>query len=191
MLEVVHFQRKRRGSGNHSIESIFKTVRDACPNDINITLQIPKFVSSGLIPRIYITIAALFQQKDVNHITGDIHFINLFQSKKKNILTIHDCGILKRSSGIKHRILKLFWFTLPAKKAHYITTNSNFTKQDLLTYINFPSQKIIPIYVMASPLYKFYPKTFNKDKPTILQLGTAINKNIHRVAQALNGINCK
>jgi glycosyltransferase involved in cell wall biosynthesis len=191
MIEVVHFQRKRRSSGNHSIESIFKTVVDFAPSDINITLQSPRFVSSGFLPRLYNTVAAIFQQKDINHVTGDIHYINLFQQTKKNILTVHDCGVLKRTTGLKHQIFKLLWFTLPAKKATIITTNSNFTKQDLLTYIDYAEDKIIPIYVMISHLYQPFAKPFNKSKPTILQIGTAVNKNIGRIAQALNGITCK
>ena len=106
-------------------------------------------------------------------------------------LAIHDCGILKRTTGIRHKIINFFWFTLPAQKANYITVNSNFTKDDLLNYIKFPKEKIVPIYVMISDLHKPFEKKFNKEKPIILQLGTAINKNINRVAQALNGINCK
>lgn len=191
MIEVVHYQRKRTGVGHHSIESIFKRVRDLQPSDINITLRYPRFVSNGIFKRLYNVFEAVFTQKDVNHVTGDIHFINLLQSKRKNILTIHDCGLLKRTSGVKHAIIKFFWFTLPAKKASIITVNSNFTKQDLLTYIKFPEDKVVPVYVMISDLYTPYPASFNKTKPVILQVGSAVNKNIVRVAQALKGIDCK
>ena len=190
-IEVVHFQRKRRAIGNHSIESIFKAVKLLQPNDIDISVEIPKFESSGFFKRYYIIIEAFFKQKDINHITGDIHFLNFLQTRKKNILTVHDCGILKRNVGLKQKLIQFLWFTLPAKKANIITVNSNYTKQDLLTYIKFPEQKIKVIYVFVPTVHKAFAKKFNKIKPTILQLGTAANKNILRIAQALKGINCK
>ena len=191
MIEVVHFQRKRRGEGNHSIESYFKDIRDLQPDDIRITPKILKFVSNDYLKRLYNAIEVIFYQKDINHNTGDIHFANIFLSKKKNILTIHDCGFLKRISGIKFKIIKYFWYTLPAKRTSIITVNSNYTKQDLLTYIKFPEERIKVIYIFVPVVHKQSPKVFNKEKPVILQLGTAVNKNIIRIAQALNGINCK
>ena len=191
MIEVVHYQRKRRTEGNHSIESYFKDIRDLQPNDIKITIKILKFVSNDYLKRLYNALEAIFYQKDINHNTGDIHFVNIFLSKSKNILTIHDCGFLKRISGIKFKIIKYFWYTLPAKRTSIITVNSNYTKQDLLTYINFPENRIKVIYIFVSVVHKPSPRLFNKQKPVILQLGTAVNKNIPRIAQALNGINCK
>lgn len=191
MINVVQFQRKRRANGNHSIESIFDGIRELQPKDIEIKKFVFSFQSSGIINRIAIVIQAFLQRQQINHITGDIHFANFLLPKKSNVLTIHDCGVLKRTTGIKHKILKYFWFTLPAKKAQIVTVNSNFTKQDLLTYINIPSHKIVPIYVFVPTIHRRNDKAFNKEKPTILQLGTAINKNIVRTAQALKGINCK
>lgn len=191
MINVVQFQRKRRANGNHSIESIFDGIRELQPKDIKIKKFVFSFQSSGIINRIAIVIQAFLQRQQINHITGDIHFANFLLPKKSNVLTIHDCGVLKRTTGIKHKILKYFWFTLPAKKAQIVTVNSNFTKQDLLTYINIPSHKIVPIYVFVPTIHRRNDKAFNKEKPTILQLGTAINKNIVRTAQALKGINCK
>ncbi len=191
MMEIVHFQRKRRETGNHSIESYFKTIRDLQATDINVSVKIPRYVSNGFFKRLYIAIESFFYQKDVNHTTGDIHFINIFLSKKKNILTVHDCGFLKRITGINFEIVKFFWYTLPAKKTNYITVNSNATKQDLLTYIRFPEEKIKVIYIFVPEVHKPNIKLFNKEKPVIFQLGTAPNKNIPRIAAALNGIACK
>lgn len=191
MIKVVHFQRKRRASGNHSIESYFKGICELKPVDIEIKTVIFKYLSSGFFRRILIVLEAFFKRQQINHITGDIHFANILIPKKTNILTIHDCGILKRVTGIKYKILKYFWFTLPTKKASIITVNSNYTKQDLLTYVNVPSKKIVPIYIFVPEIHQRSDKIFNKEKPTILQLGTAPNKNIIRTAQALKGFCCK
>lgn len=191
MINIVHFQRKRRKHGNHSIESYFLGIRNLQPCDIKITLKISTFTSKGVWRRLYNTVEAFFCQKDVNHITGDIHFVTTFLTKKKTILTIHDCGFLKRISGIKFRIVKFFWYTLPARKAQIITVNSNATKQDLLNYIDFPESRIKVIYIFVPDVHQRNIKEFNNEKPVIFQIGTAENKNIKRVAQALRGIRCK
>ncbi|MFY7964242.1 MAG: glycosyltransferase family 4 protein [Chitinophagaceae bacterium] len=191
MIQVVHFQRKKREQGNHSIESYFSTIRELQPSDINITTKISKYLSNGIWRRICDTIEAVFYQKDINHITGDIHFVGTLLTKKKNILTIHDCGSLKRLSGIRFKIIKFFWYTLPASRSNIITVNSNATKQDLLSYINFPAEKIKVIHIFVPIIHQPFLKQFNSQKPIILQLGTAHNKNIHRVAQALKDISCK
>ncbi|MBS4044374.1 MAG: glycosyltransferase family 4 protein [Chitinophagaceae bacterium] len=191
MIQVVHFQRRQRATGNFSIESYFEAIRNLQPQDIAVTKKEVSFFSNGFFKRLLIALEAFFNQKDVNHITGDIHFANLFFKKKRSILTIHDCGALKNKTGWKKQIIKSFWFTLPAKKANYITVNSNFTKQDLLQYISFPEEKIKVIYIFVPQIHQAVPKIFNKAKPTILQLGTAQNKNIARTAQALQGINCR
>ncbi len=191
MIEVVQFQRKRRTSGNHSFESYFKTIRELQPTDINISEKIFSYRSSGVLKRICIIIEALFSKKQINHITGDIHFANYLLPQKKTVLTIHDCGILKRKYGLRHKLLKYFWFTLPAKKSSVITVNSNATKQDLLNYINYPENKIKVINIFVPVEHQYSPNQFNKTKPLIFQLGTAPNKNIPRIAQALKGIECK
>lgn len=190
-IEVVHFQRKRRKTGNHSIESYFASIRELQPNDISITAKIFSNLSSGIINRVFICFEAYFNRSQINHITGDIHFANFFLTKKNTILTIHDCGILKRKKGILHNLIKFFWFTIPAKKSAVITVNSEATKNDLLSYIKFPKEKIIPIYIFVPEVHCYSYKDFNKTKPVILQIGTAPNKNIPRIAKALNGITCE
>ncbi len=189
-IEVVHFQRKQRPTGNHSIESYFSAIRTLQPTDIAITKKEVSFFSNGFLKRLFIVVEAFFSQQQINHITGDIHFANLLFNKKKSILTIHDCGALKDTTGFKFKLIKWFWFTLPAMKANYITVNSEATKQDLLQYISFPEEKIKVIYIFVPDIHQTKPKAFNKNKPTILQLGTASNKNIARTAEALKGINC-
>ena len=189
-IEVVHFQRKKRSIGNHSIESYFEAIRSLQPNDIRISKKEVSFFSNGLLKRLLIVLESFFYQKQINHITGDIHFANLLFNKKKSILTIHDCGALKDKTGLKYKIIKWFWFTLPAKKAAYITVNSEATKQDLLQYISYPKENIKVMYIFVPEIHQPQPKIFNKIKPVILQLGTASNKNINRTATALKGIHC-
>jgi glycosyltransferase involved in cell wall biosynthesis len=134
---------------------------------------------------------SFFNQGDVNHITGDIHFATLLLKKRKTILTVHDCVSVIRSTGLKRAVLKLFWFTLPLKKVQYVTVISEKTKEELLSLVSFPEERIFVIPDCISDQFKYVEKKkFNKRKPRILQIGTKTNKNLIRVCEALKDIPC-
>ena len=189
MIKVTHFNRKHKETG--SIENLFRTIRKFMPPNIDVTLFIPKYKSQGFYKRLYIIFQSYFHQGDINHITGDIHFISYLLKKKGTILTIHDCVALSLSKDLKHKILKFFWFTLPAKRVEYITVISEKTKYELLKYISFPEDKIFVIPNCISDNYHHIEqKNFNKIKPRILQIGTKDNKNLIRICRALKGESC-
>lgn len=191
MTEVVHFQRKPRAHGNYSLESYFKSIRELTPADIRIGLKLSRFESKGLWRRIYNVFEAAFSQKQVNHVTGDVHFLTLLLKRKKTLLTILDCGRLQELSGIRFKLFKYFWFTLPAKKSAYITVISKATREDLLQHIHYDPARIRVIYVNIPDLYRPSDKPFNEARPLILQVGTARNKNLERIIPALEGLSCR
>jgi glycosyltransferase involved in cell wall biosynthesis len=191
-IRVVYFQRKPRKAGNFSIESYFENLRKFLPTRMQASVLISRFESNGFFKRFYNALEAVFRQADINHITGDVHFLAIFLRKRKTILTVHDVAFIENAFGLKRKILQFFWLTLPARKVAYITTVSLSTKNQLLKFIPFfPPDKIFVIPVFIGSIFQPYPKPFNKEKPVILQLGTAFNKNIPRLAQALQGINCQ
>ncbi len=157
----------------------------------DVEVSICKYVSQGLFPRIYNIFEAAFRQRDINHITGDVHYINLFFNKSRSILTIHDCVFLKHPSPLARAVLKFFWLTLPSRRCAYITCISEATKKEILTNIKFPEDriKIIPT-VVKEDIFKFSVKEFNDLQPTILHVGTTPNKNLERVVAALKDIPC-
>lgn len=158
---------------------------------VSVEVFICPHISQGFLPRLRNTISAFFHQKDLNHITGDVHYLNLFFSKKKTVLTIHDLVFMKNPSALARKVLKLFWLTLPASKSAYITCISQATKEELLIHIDFPEEriKVIPT-VVEEQLFNFTPRNFNIACPVFLFIGTTPNKNLERVAQALKGIPC-
>lgn len=160
------------------------------PADINIKLCEAPVYSNGLIDRIKIILHAVKNQSEINHITGDIHFITPFLRRGKRVLTIHDCGQVHRSTGIKKAILKFFWFTWPCHSADLITVNSEYTKQDVLRLVFIPPDKIKVIYIFVPDVFKRFDKQFNPVKPRILQIGTAPNKNLVNTIPALQSIPC-
>lgn len=190
-MTVVHFIRKKRAFANYSIEGLYKSIREELKDNVNIEVVECPFYSNGFFRRLFNCIYAAFKQKDVNHVTGDVNYLNLFFRKDKNVITILDCGLLERLTGIKKKIAKLFWFTIPIARAKYVIAISQATKDEILKYVKCPPDKIKVIHVPVSPVFKRFDKEFNKQKPVILHLGTAPNKNLSRLIQALKGINCK
>ena len=187
---VSFFHRKPRSVGNYSVEFIFNDVRERLKDYINAKLIYSKYESSGLFKRIYNCIEAIFHQSEVNHITGDINYLGLFLNKKRTIQTILDCVHLTSSSGLKYHILRLFWLAIPARRAIYLTAISQSTKNEILKHVSCDPDKIKVIYVAISDRFQRSDKPFDKQQPRILQIGTAPNKNIPRLIQALEGIPC-
>jgi len=190
MYKLHYYQRKRRDGKNFSLEQIFEDLRNRFKGSYNVQKIEAPFVSSGLFKRLYNVIYAIFHQGDVNHITGDINYMNLFLSKKRNILTILDCGILHRTKGLRRVFLKLIWFQLPVWRSRYVTVISQATKDDLLSNINCNSEKVKVIYVPISQDFSFVSKEFNGASPRILQIGAAPNKNLSRLIEAVTDTPC-
>lgn len=188
-ISVVFFQRKPLPI-HKSLEFIFEDVRSRMPDYIQSITKVFRFYSKGVWQRLYIIWEAYRNQGDVNHVTGDVHFSTILLKRKKTLLTVHDCSMLSGSTGVKHRLLKYFWFTLPLKKSAVVTVVSKATKIELLKYTRYPESQVRIIPVAISPQFIYTPKSFNKT-PVILQVGTAFNKNIDRLIKALNGIDCR
>jgi glycosyltransferase involved in cell wall biosynthesis len=189
MLNVVYFFRKQL-QGAQSVERIFGDISSRLPSEISHSKFFCKYASSGFFRRLFNLIDSAFNQSDVNHVTGEVHFLTYFMRKDTVILTILDCYMMEKLTGFKRWIFWLFWLWLPEKRAKYITVISECTKQQLLRYIRCDPNKIKVIPCPLSPEFRKSPKIFNKC-PRILQVGTFENKNLNRVIQAIRDIDCK
>lgn len=189
MIRVTHYQR-RPNMADFSIERIFAVVREAMPGDILCRAAVSRVRSRGVIRRFYNALEAALRQGDVNHITGDVHYLALFLRKRRTILTIHDCGTLDRLAGWKRWLYGWLWFRLPIARSAVVTAISAATRDDLLRRFDVPSGKVRVIHDCIPPEFEPWPKTFDAAKPRILQVGTRANKNLQRVVQALKGIPC-
>jgi len=190
-MKVVFFHRKPRPNFNFSVENLFRQIREALPSTVDWEVKQLRYFSQGLFKRIYISLEAAWNQKGINHITGDINYIAIFLRKKKTVLTVLDVGFMKHPSTLARMVLRFFWIVLPVKRAGVITTISQSTKDELLKYVTTDPSRIKVIYVPISSSFVPSPKVFNKHEPTILQIGTKPNKNVPRLVQALKGIPCK
>jgi glycosyltransferase involved in cell wall biosynthesis len=189
-IRVAFFHRKPRALGNFSIETYFQQIREHLPQPFQpIYVEMP-YESNGLWRRLANAIYCFFKQEDINHITGDIHYVAAFLKKKKTVLTIHDCGSLHDTDGLKRKIMRYFWFSMPTTKSAIVTANSEATKTDIIAQTQCQSDKISVVYICVGQQFQAQSKVFNAKNPRILQLGTAPNKNLERLIPALKDIPC-
>ncbi|MBX9782013.1 MAG: glycosyltransferase family 4 protein [Chitinophagaceae bacterium] len=189
-MEVSYFFRKAR-SHAFSIESLFDNIQQ------QVKVQNQFKASKVVVPSIRNVMANIVaagqKQSDINHITGDIHYVSLGMKKRNTILTIHDCVFLTRFSkwDVKYWLFKFFWYQLPMMRANTITVISEKTKSELIKLTGVRAGKIKVVPNFFDPRFQFSPKVFNAECPRILQIGTKENKNIHNLAVALKGLRCE
>lgn len=181
------FFRHKRESTN-SIETVFDAI-DSCLQQPHENLLLPCQGASFEV----IIKNILFARKhrsNINHITGDAHYIAL-GTGRNSILTIHDVGSALKGNWMKRSFVKILWFYLPALVVKRITVISEFTRRELLKVVPFAENKITVIYNPFSNNLHFSPKAYINSKPVILHIGTKENKNLERVLQAVNNQNYK
>lgn len=191
-VRVHFFFRKPTTNGKFSIERLFGSIASHIDkNQFTVKFVYCPFASNGIFKRLALMIWAVSNQGDINHITGDINFLGLFMKKSKTVLTIHDSLSMNRLYGIKRFIYFLFWIKLPIFRSGVVTFISKSTLRETLLFTSIKKSKffVIPNCVTVEPSLK--NTLFNSQKPNILTVGTASNKNIHSIITALNGVKCK
>lgn len=192
-IKVIYFQRKPRPGFNYSIESIFNNVRKLLKNKIEYSIKYSSYYNDGYFSKFLNIIEAAFRQKKntINHITGEVNFLDILMHKKKVLLTIHDCRYVERKKGLQQKLIKRLYLKAPVKKAKYITAVSEITKAEIIRYTNCNSEKIKVIPNHVNEIFKPSLKIFNKQCPVILQVGAGENKNLLNLADALKDILCR
>lgn len=161
------------------------------PDRVECRAHVCPCVSNGFIPRLRNLLDAARHQAQVNHITGDVHYLALGLHKRRTLLTIHDCASLERLRGVRRTVFKWFWFDLPIRRSALVSVISESTRQELLRSVHCPPAKIRVVHNCLTGELVPSPKPFNEAEPAILHLGTAANKNLERLARALAGLPCR
>lgn len=136
-------------------------------------------------------LSAAYRQGDVNHITGDVHYLTLALKKKRTLITIHDCVSLERLRGLKLFVFRMLWYSLPVRQAKMVTVISEATRVELLRHVKCDPAKVRVVHCCVNSEFSPHPKAFNESEPVLLQVGTGINKNLERVIVALAGFKCR
>jgi glycosyltransferase involved in cell wall biosynthesis len=182
-LSITYYYREPRPTGQ-SIEGIFKLVKN-CLQD---KADIKEFYCTPGSRLKNIRNAGKFAC-EVSHITGDVNFLALGLRGKKVVLTIHDFGFYENPvhSKMVKSIYRLFWFYLPLKYVDIVTVVSEFTKQKLIQYFNFPVDRIRVIHDPVKPIFTYTKKEVINDPPRVLMIGTGKHKNLNNLIEAVKG----
>lgn len=187
MISVTYFYREPRKTGM-SIEGIFRLVKESLKGKV----EIREFYCDANLSRFKNTLNARKHAGALNHITGDVNFLALGLIGKKNILTVHDLGhydTLKNRNYLHHLIYKLFWYQYPLEYIDIVTVVSQFTKEKLIEYFNFPESKIRIIKDPVKPVFRYVKKEQLNTPPHILMMGTGKHKNLAGLIEAAKGTN--
>lgn len=130
--------------------------------------------------------------RGIHHITGDVHYLAIGLRQGCTVLTIHDCVLLARSSqwNPKFYFYRWFWYRMPVRRAAVITTISEKSKAEIVAHTGCDPHKVRVIPNFVHDAFRFEAQSFNKTLPRILHIGLFPNKNLERVAAALEGIPC-
>jgi glycosyltransferase involved in cell wall biosynthesis len=190
-MRLVFFMRRPRRGANFSVQHIVSSTIECLSPDVEAIQAVSRFESSGILRRCYNIVEAAFRQGDVNHVTGDVNFLTYLLRKKNTVLTVLDCRPIVGAPSWRKRIIKLLWYTIPTRRVAAIAVISYAVKEDLFEHLRVDPTKVHVIPVAVPSIYAPVPKAFNLKRPTILQVGTAVNKNLPRLFEALSGIPCR
>jgi glycosyltransferase involved in cell wall biosynthesis len=190
-MKSLHYFYRHSHSIYFSIEKLFHevagTIRKTERNQFQLEELFLPFTSK--LSSIYKNVSFIKRsQGQVNHITGDVHYGILGCSKRNiNVLTIHDCVMLYRYKSYDPRywLIRYLWYQWPVKRATAVTVISENTRRDLLKFTTCDPKKVRVIPNFIDPLYQRAPFVFRKERPTVLFIGTAPNKNWDRLVIAL------
>ncbi len=190
----MHFER-RSFPGQYSIERVFAEIRPRLPDRFDVRVVTTSHFSKGLRARLSTVLEARRVNTDVLHVTGDITYAGLLTRRDRTVLTIHDLEFLNRAGWIKAQTFTWLWLRLPILRAAVVTVPSEATRHDLLARPGIPARKlvVIPLTVGAEfvPTQRESGPGPEPTVPTVLMVGTRVNKNVLRAAEALAGIPCR
>ncbi len=192
MIDVALYLRKARRAGNFSVELIAADLEARLRKDVTLRVVRSPFLSGGVFKRLGTMLhAALCVRARLLHVVGDINFAVLFARRRRVVLTMLDCVFLRDTRGMKRRVLKLLWLDLPLRSAGAVVTISHAMAAEIRreSGLALPQMTVIPVAIARE--FQARPKVFDAARPRILQVGTASNKNVMRLAEALAGVPCK
>jgi glycosyltransferase involved in cell wall biosynthesis len=183
--------RRPRDTANFSIETSFDRMMACFPRESPFELRrfTSRFLSNGLMRRLKGIREARRFRGEVNHVTGDVHYLVFAFPRETVVLTVHDCGFMRHPNRIARKLLKWLWLDLPVRYCRYVTAVSEATRSDIIRYTGCDPEKVVVIPTVISDAFRAVPREFNS-RPRILHVGLAPNKNFERHVEAISGLPC-
>lgn len=182
---------ERKAAGSPSIERVFRCVASELEKrGVETTfVQVP--FGNGIFDTLRNLVQFRPPEADIYHITGQINYLGLTLPKDRTVLTIHDLTILDLRSGLRRWAIKILYFSWPIIRLKHLTAISEGTVERVRNEIDADTTKFTridnPLLVSTSRR----TRVFDSERPRILQLGTAPNKNVDRLIEALRGLSCR
>jgi glycosyltransferase involved in cell wall biosynthesis len=181
---------RREWPGYYSVERVFERVAPYLAERFAVTVVRVPCQSSGLLSCARNLMFTARQRADVIHVTGDIQYCALAVRRRRCVLTILDLGSLGRLAGLKKRLFALLWYALPARWAAALTVISAETRDQLER--SFPAARgkteVVAVGVDEAFGRRSWAPRAAAGQLRVLQVGTAPNKNLERVAEAAAGL---
>ena len=187
---VVLLLMRKESSVYYSIERLFESLIPSLSKHFEVRVVRVPCNSSGLLRCVRNLIFTARLRADVIHVTGDIYYCALGISRRRCVLTIHDLCSLNRLRGVRKRVFSVVWYSLPLRWASRVTAISEETRNQLDQQFPAIAGKIEVIRNCVGDEFRGNKEFVraSSDKPTVLQVGTAPNKNLDRVAVAASGL---
>jgi len=181
-------QRRPIAGLHHSVERYFRDVRAQLPADINASVRVAPYVSSGVLARLITIADTALVRGDVVHITGDIQFAALARRRANTVLTVLDCGFLDNASPRARAVYERAWMRWPARHAARIVAISAFTADQVAQYARVPRESIDVIDISVDDAFVPAPPASHVGPPVVLCFAKTPNKNFARSIEALRGL---
>ena len=175
--------------GAHSIETVFRTISDAMKDS---GVEVVEYVLGGWKRLVWDILALRRVKADVYHVTGDVYFVASMLPRIKSVLTVHDIGhYMYDMSGWRKIVYRWLWLSLPIRLSAAVTVSSASTLEAVRTHMGDIARNVKLVELCYSPLFIPIPRDFDAARPKILQVGTGQNKNVLRLVEALEGLECE
>ena len=195
MVRVVQFERYARP---HllSIERVYQVVRRHLPEDVQVEVWRARREPRSLWARLADAWAARSAQGEVNHVTGDAHYLTWFLDPRRTVLTIHDTVSLDRMRGLKRWVFRFLWYQVPVRRCAAVVTISEAARECLARHVSLRHTKVLtipnPAEALADQSAPQHPQESDAgSRPLVLHIGTKANKNLDRHVAALAGLDVR
>ena len=187
-MKILYIYREKE-KNEHSIEAVFDTVATEMKKRGH---EVHKWYKPVSLKQCFKEIHELRKEKyDVYHITGDVNYLWILFPWSKTTMTVHDIGFYKNHPLNAVRLFLVLMIYLASWGLKRFTCVSNLTRSDLMNMLHIRGEKVVTITnPLSLPLVR-RDKPFNKECPTILQIGTGWHKNLEGLIEAAKGIPCK
>ncbi|QYY36570.1 glycosyltransferase family 1 protein [Ruficoccus sp. ZRK36] len=180
----------RKQSKGISIQRLFADIRQAISPDYRQSeCYCPHASASNPVKILLNLLHAFNHRSEINHITGDVHYLCLALPRKRTVLTVHDVHFIDwdERSHWQRAIYKFLYMRVPAWKCRFIVFISKASQEHFQQHVPLPAHVSHVIPDCVSEFFTYSPPRPLAGKARLLQVGTTQNKNLSRTIEALRG----